>query len=125
VITTTRSAREPKPTSPRRPSASAFAARVTDEERSRDRRDRRAERDLIAVAREDQRDRAEHRSLPDAVSRRVEEGAERRGLASGSSERTVENVEDRADDEDERAEPIEKELVVVLEVHDNGRCEAQ
>ena len=115
MITTTRSAREPSPTSPRRPSASAFARAYGHEEGAGDRDDREDDRDVVSGAREDERDRSEHRALADAVGGRVEEGAERRRLPAGARERAVEDVEDRADDEDARAEPVEEELVAVLE----------
>src|SRR2546425_49672 len=107
VITTTRSAREPIPTSPRRPSPSAFA-RVSDEERARDRRERERERDSVVVPVEDERDCAEHRALADPVGGGVEERAERRRLPAGAGERAVEDVEDRADHEQRSADPVEQ-----------------
>src|SRR5215211_6253758 len=94
VMTTTRSAREPIPTSPRSPSPSA-------------------------VAREHERDRGQHETLADAVGGRVEEGAERRRLAAGARERPIEDVEQRADDDDDGAEPEEEDLVPALEQHED------
>ncbi len=112
VITTTRSAREPMPTSPRRPERLGAGAGVRDEKRAGDRGHRDRDEDVPAVAREDVGDRGEHEALADAVGRRVEEGAERRRLAAGAGECAVEDVEDRADDEDEGREPVER----------RGRC---
>ena len=63
VMTTTRSAREPMPTSPRRPSASALRAGVGDEERAGDRGDRDGDEDVVVLPREDERDRGEHEAL--------------------------------------------------------------
>src|SRR5207302_2679099 len=100
-------------------------ARVTNEERAGDGGDGRAEGELVAMTREDQRDRAEHRTLPDAVGRRVEERSKRRRLAAGPGECAVEDVEDRADDEHGGAEPVEEQVVAILEVDEDGRGEAE
>src|SRR5919109_115864 len=81
--------------------------------------------DEVVVAREDERDRAENDALADAVGRRVEEGAERRPLAARAGERPVEDVEDRADDEDGRAEPVVEELMAALERHEHRRRETE
>src|ERR671935_1876269 len=96
-------------------------AGVADEERAGHGGEGQADADEVVVAREDERDRAEHHTLADAVGGRVEEGAERRALAARPRERPVEDVEDRADDEDAGAEPVEEELVPVLEEDEHGR----
>ena len=44
-------------------------------------------------------------------------------LAAGAGERAVEDVEDRARDEERRAEPVEEDLVAVLEEDDDRRGE--
>src|SRR5919199_1833160 len=54
-------------------------------------------------------------ALADAVGGGVEEGAEGRALAARPRECAVEDVEDRADEEDAGAEPVEEDLVPVLE----------
>ena len=100
-MTTTRSAREPMPTSPRRPSALGLRARVRDEERAGDGRHRDGDEDRVVLRREDVGDRRQHEALAHAVGGRVEERAERRRLAAGACERAVQDVEQRADDEDE------------------------
>src|SRR5947208_1179367 len=72
--------------------------------------------------RPDERDRAEDDALADAVGGRVEEGAERRPLPARPRERAVEDVQHRPHDEDAGAEPVEEELVPVLEEdEDRGR----
>ena len=121
MITTTRSARRADPDVALQPERLGAGARVRDEERADDGRERERERDLVPVAHEDERDRAEHEALADAVGRRVEEGAERRPLAARAGERAVEDVEDRADHEDDGAEPEEEDLVPVLEVDEDRR----
>ena len=118
MITTTRSAREPRPTSPRRPSASALA-------RVYGTRNEPATAAIVKTtatslpARAKTSPIAASMALADAVGRGVEEGAERRGLPAGARERPVEDVEDRADDEDHRAEPVEEDLVAALEGDEN------
>src|SRR5437588_5045623 len=89
-------------------------AGVADEERARDGGEREADADEVAVASEDERDRAEDDALADPVGGRVEEGAEGRPLPARPRERSVEDVEDRADDEDAGAEPVEEDLVSAL-----------
>ena len=125
VMTTTRSAREPRPTSPRRPSASAFARAYGTRKEPATAATVKTTAVSFPRAGEDERDRGEHRTLADAVGGRVEEGAERRRLAAGPRQRAVEDVEDGADDEDARAEPVEEELVAVLERDEDGRGEAE
>ena len=120
-MTTTRSAREPRPTSPRSPSASAFARAYGTRKEPATAATVNDDRRVVPRAGEDERDRGEHRSLADAVGGGVEEGAERRRLPAGARQRAVEDVEDRADDEDARAEPVEEELVAVLERDDRPR----
>src|SRR5919204_5186798 len=100
-------------------------ARVADEERAGDGGEREPDADEVVVAREDERDRAEDDALAHAVGRRIEEGAERRSLAARPGERAVEDVEDRADDEDRGAEPVEEELVAVLEEDEDARGGAE
>src|SRR5437660_6456187 len=90
-------------------------AGVRNEERAGDCRDTEHDGDVIARAREDQRDRCEHEALADAVRERIEKRTEWRRLVALSGERPVEDVEDRTDDEESRREPVEEELVAVLE----------
>src|SRR5919199_6449281 len=101
------------------------SAGVADEERARDGPEGEADADEIVVPGEDERDRAEDDALADAVGGRVEEGAEGRALAARPRERAVEDVEDRADDEDAGAEPVEEDLVPVLEEDEHGRRSAE
>jgi hypothetical protein len=54
-----------------------------------------------------------------SIERRVEERPEDRALARGARERAVEDVGDRADDEQEPAEPEEELLVPLLEADEN------
>jgi len=98
---------------------------VRHEEGAGDRGDREHDRNVVAGPREDERNRCEHRALADAVGRGVEEGAEHGRLPADPRERAVENVEDRADDEDSGAEPVEKELVPALERDEHCRDETQ
>src|SRR5438270_11307942 len=100
-------------------------ARVADEERAGDGGEGEADPDEVVVAREDERDRAEDDALADPVGGRVEEGAEGRPLPARPRERSVEDVEDRADDEDAGAEPVEEDLVSVLEEDEHGRGDAE
>src|SRR5438876_6459093 len=81
--------------------------RVADQERAGDGRECEADADEVVVAREDQRDRAEDDALADPVGGRVEKRSEGRSLPARARERAVQDVEDRADDEDARAEPVE------------------
>src|SRR5205823_5063757 len=99
--------------------------RVADEERAGDGGEGEPDADEVVVAGEDERDRPEDDALAHAVGRRVEEGAERRSLAARPGERAVEDVEDRADDEDGGAEPVEEELVPVLEEDEDGGGSAE
>src|SRR6266566_8362581 len=107
------------------PERLGLRANVGNEEGAGDRDDREDHRDVVSGAGEDEPDRCEHRALADAVGRRVEEGSERRRLPADSSERAVEDVENRADDEDRCAEPVEEELVPALEWDDDGRRETE
>src|SRR4051812_23007888 len=100
-------------------------ADVGDEEGAGDRDDREERREVVAAPREHVADGCEHRALADAVGCRIEEGTERRRLPAGARERTVEDVEDRADHEDDRGEPVEEDLVPVLEGNEHGRDQAQ
>ncbi len=114
VMTTTRSAREPIPTSPRRPRPPPWRGcrrRGT----SLRRPPPRPPRTRGGRAGEDVGDRGEHEALADAVGGRVEERAERRRLAAGARERAVEDVEERPDDEDGRRDPVQEDLVAILE----------
>src|SRR5947199_295518 len=79
----------------------------------------------LSAAGEDQGDRTEHEALAHPVGGRVEEGAERRRLAAGAGEGPVEDVEDRSDHEHGRPEPVEEELVAVLEVDENAGGDAE
>ena len=83
------------------------------------------DRDVVPLAGQDEPDRRQHRALADPVGGRVEEGAERRRLPADARERPVEDVEDRADDEDGRAEPVEEDLVAILEGDEHRRDEAE
>ena len=121
MITTTRSAREPRPTSPRRPSASAFARTYGTRNEPATATTVKTTAVSLPARAKTSADRCEHRALADAVGRRVEERAERRRLPAGARERAVEDVEDRADDEDAGTEPVEEELVALLE-RDENRC---
>src|SRR3954447_4055285 len=100
-------------------------AGVGDEQRTGDRRDGDDDEDLLPVDREDVGDRSEHEELADAIGGRVEERAEDGRLAPGAGERAVEDVENRAGDEDRRAEPEEQQLVAPLEEDDDGGDEAE
>ena len=100
-------------------------AGVRDEERAGDRRHRDRDEDRAVLRREDVRDRGQHEAFADAVGRRVEERAERRRLAARAGERAVEDVEQRADDEDDRGEPVEENLVAALEEHEDRRRAAE
>src|SRR5919109_2421574 len=100
-------------------------ARVAHEEGAGDGCEGEPDADEVVVAREDERDRAENDALADAVGRRVEEGAERGPLAARARERPVEDVEDRAHDEDSGAEPVEEDLVPVLEEDEDGCADAE
>jgi hypothetical protein len=100
-------------------------ARVADEDRARDGGEGERQRERVAVAGEHEPDRPEHRGLADPIGRRVEEGPERRGLAARTCEGAVEDVQDRPDDEDDRAGPVEEPRVAVLEEHKDRRGQAQ
>src|SRR3989440_11998052 len=100
-------------------------ARVADEERTGDSGEREADPDEVVVAREDERDRAEDDAFADPVGRRVEKRSEGCPLAARPREGPVEDVEDRADDEDAGAEPVEEDLVPVLEEDEDGRGDAE
>ena len=78
------------------------------------------ESDVVALAREHEPDRGEHRRLAEAVERRVEERAEDGPLARRPGERAVEDVGDRADDEEDAAEPEEELRVALLEADEDG-----
>ena len=124
VITTTRSARLPKPTSPLQPERLGLGPRVADEERAGQRGERERDAPFAAVAHEDERDRAEHEALADPVDGRVDERAERRSEALAARERAVEDVEDRAEHEERGAEP-EAAPALVLEVDGHGSGDAE
>ena len=124
-MSTTRSTREPKPTSAREAERLGLRPRVADEEGADHGRERGDERDLVAVVHEREPDRGEHRGLADAVEARVEEGAEDRALARGPCERAVEDVGDRADHEEDAAEPEVEVLVPLLEAYEHGAGEAE
>ena len=113
------------PTSPFRPSASARARVYETSSEPATAATATTTKIVAAVAREDVRDRGEHEALADAVGGRVEERAEGRRLAAGAGERAVEDVEDRAGDEDGRAEPEEEQLVVALEEDEHRGDEAE
>src|SRR5205085_10511333 len=100
-------------------------AGVADEERACGGGEREADANEVAVAGEDERDRAEDDALADPVGGRVEEGPERRPLAARPRKRAVEDVEHRADDEDAGPEPVEEDLVPVLEEDEDGRGDAE
>src|SRR2546423_3630470 len=94
---------------------------VGDEEGAGDRCDADGDADVVSGAREHEGDRGEYEALADPVRERVEKLAERRRLVTLPGERTVEDVKDRAGDEEHRGEPVEEELVAVLERnHDRG-----
>ena len=122
---TTRSTREPKPTSRAEPERLGLRARVRDEERSDHGGERRDERDLVPVAHEDEPDGSQHGGLAEPVERRVEERAEDRSLARGPSQRAVEDVGDGAHHEQKAAEPEEELLVALLETDEHGACQAE
>ena len=73
----------------------------------------------------DEADRGEHGRLAEPVEGRVEKGAEHRALARGASERAVEDVGDRADDEEDAAEPEEEVRVALLEADEHGAGQAE
>src|SRR3989440_6450990 len=98
---------------------------VADEERPGDGGEREADADEVVVTREDERDRAENDAFADPVGRRVEKRSEGCPLPAGPRERPVEDVEDRADDEDAGGEPVEEDLVPVLEEDEDGRGDAE
>ena len=110
-MSTTRSAREPRPTSPFSPESLGAGAGVRDEERGDHGRDGDHDGPLLVMTREDERDRGEHRTLADAIGRGVDEGSERGGLAAHARERSVEDVEQRADDEDACRQPVDEQRV--------------
>ena len=107
------------------PERLSLRANVRHEEGAGDCDDREDDGDVVSGAGEDERDRGEHRALADAVGRGVEEGAEGGRFASRARQRAVEDVEDRADDEERRAEPVEEELVPALERDEHCREETQ
>ena len=72
----------------------------------------------------DEPDRGEHRRLADAVEGRVEERPEDGALARGAGKGAVEDVGDRADDEQDAAEPEEEVFVPRLEADEDGTGEA-
>jgi len=123
VITTTRSAREPRPHVPAEAERLGLGPHVRHEEGAGDADDREHNRCVVAVPCEDERDCSEHRALTDTVGRRVEEGAEDGRFSADTRERPVEDVEDRAEHEDAGAEPVEEELVAVLERDEHCRGE--
>ena len=73
----------------------------------------------------DEADRGEHRRLAETVERGVEERAEHGALARRPGERAVEDVGDRADDEEDAAEPEEELRVALLEADEHGADEAE
>src|SRR5205085_3159875 len=98
---------------------------VGDQERAGDRGQADRDADIVAHAREDEGDRREHEALADPVGERIEELSERGGLVALPGEGAVEDVEDRARDEETRREPVEEELVAVLERDRESGCGAE
>src|SRR5919199_1622860 len=100
-------------------------AGVADEEGADDRGEHEADAHEVVVTCEDERDRAEDDTFADAIGGGVEERAEGRPLPARPRKRAVEDVEDRADDEDAGAEPVEEDLVPVLEEDEDGGGDAE
>src|SRR5262249_12644561 len=99
--------------------------RVADEQRPRHAGERQRQGHRVVVAMKDERNRTEHRRFADTIGGGVQERAKRRRLASRSSECPIEDVEDRSDDEEEGAKPVEQPWAAVLEEDDNRGRETE
>src|SRR5579864_1835445 len=108
-----------------KPERLRLRAGIRDEEGACDGRHREGDRGVVSFAGEDECDRRQHRPLADSVGGRVEERAERRCPAARPCERTVEDVQHGTDDEDRGTEPVDEELVAILERDDHRSGEAE